>query len=517
MRARLQSRAELFGGIGLALWAVAFIFFLIGNQPGERLWGIVLIGVVFIALFIYARPTQVEAMLSGRSARYGSNALITVLALIGIIALVNVLSTRYHWRQDFTQDQSFTLSPKTLSVLKDLKQPVQAVAFYPTLQGGGNRGPVEDRLKEYANLSDKFTYKFIDPDEEPAIAREYKAFSNMIVFERGTRRENVFGSDEQAFTNALVKVSQDTQPTIYFTLGHGEHSPNDNSENGYSLLKSSMETNNYKVDVLDLRTVTETMPSEISALVIAGATKKFDAAEIAVVKKYLDQSGRVMILLDPQTEAGLDALLKEWGLEARNDIAIDQKYGFFGRAQIPVIVQYKSHQITSDLAGETAVLPGVRSLTTTATPPTGRNASALFSTSDQSWGETDFVALKNQQANFDANKDTKGPVDLAYAVEASGADKPARLVVFGNSTFPTNGTFNTLINVGAGSGNEILFSNSLAWLAGQDTLISIPTKQDTRRPVILTSEQSNFVFWSSFLFLPAALLIVGAIVWWRRR
>ncbi|MBI3914968.1 MAG: GldG family protein [Chloroflexi bacterium] len=516
MRARLQKNAELYGGIGLALWAVALIFFLIGGQASERLGGIFLLGVVFLALYVYARPTQVEAAMTGRAMRYGSNATITALGLIGIIALVNILSARYHYRQDFTADQAFTLSQKTTQVLQDLKQPVQVTAFYARSDAGA-RGTAEDRLKLYANVSDKFTYRVIDPDEDPVIARDYKAFDQMMVFERGTRRENVFGTDEQSFTNALVKVSQDTQPAIYFTTGHGEHSPNDNSEIGYGLIKTSMETNNYKVDLLDLRTVTETMPSDLSALVIAGPTRKFDAAEITVVKNYLSKSGRVMILLDPQIETGLDDLLKEWGVQVRNDIVIDQRYSFFGRVQVPVVIQYKSHTVTKDLAGVTLVLPGTRSLAAVSTPPTGKTVSALFESSDQSWGETDFAALRNQQFAYDANRDVKGPVDMAYAVEAVGVDTPARMIVMGNSLFVTNGTFNTLINVGAGSGNEIVFSDAVHWLAGQETLIAIPPKQSDRRTVLLTGEQSNFVFWSSFAFLPGLLLVIGGIVWWRRR
>jgi ABC-type uncharacterized transport system involved in gliding motility auxiliary subunit len=63
----------------------------------------------------------------------------------------------------------------------------------------------------------------------------------------------------------------------------------------------------------------------------------------------------------------------------------------------------------------------------------------------------------------------------------------------------------------------LLFGNSLHWLSGQENLIAIPAKQQDTHPIFLTSEQSSFVFWSSFLFIPAAILIVGILVWWRRR
>ena len=57
----------------------------------------------------------------------------------------------------------------------------------------------------------------------------------------------------------------------------------------------------------------------------------------------------------------------------------------------------------------------------------------------------------------------------------------------------------------------------LHWLAGQETLIAIPAKTQDTRSVFLTAEQTAFVFWSSFLLIPAVILIIGALMWLRRR
>jgi ABC-type uncharacterized transport system involved in gliding motility auxiliary subunit len=522
MRERLQEWATYFGAVGLALWAAAGILFLLGNQPRERLITLLVIGVLFFALYVYARPAQVRAAVTGRGARYGSNALLLSVAFIGIVALLNFLGSRYHVRQDLTANKSFTLSPLTVKVLQDLKQPVQAIAFYTSL-GPSNKQEVEDRLKEYANQTDKFTYRFVDPQAEPQIAKEYKVqFDGTLVFERGMRRENALQTDESSITNAILKVSQETQPTIYFTTGHGEHSPDDSGENGYSLMKGAMEAENYKVDLLNLKTVTTTLPSDITALIIAGPRQPFEPPEVQRVKEYLDQSGRAFILIDPQVEAGLDELLNAWGVRLRNDLVFDPKFGFFGQAQVPVISNYPNHAITQDLTGESTFFPGVRSLWTGNVPPPNRTATVLLTTSNASWGETDFNSVKNQDAQFNAEDDARGPLNLAYAVEISGGDKPGRLVVIGNSTFIANGTLNARITVGGQqsrirSGNALLFGNALHWLAGQENLIAIPPKAPDQYPIFLTGEQSSFVFWSTFLMIPGAILVMGALAWWRRR
>jgi ABC-type uncharacterized transport system involved in gliding motility auxiliary subunit len=520
MRQKLYEWADYFAALAFALWVAAGILFLLKNQPNDRLIVLAAVGLVFFLMFLYFKFGLVREAVTSRTARYGSNALVMSLAFIAVIGVLNFLGARYHIRTDVTANKQFTLSDKTTQVLQGLKEPIQAIAFYT---GDNPQGQQEagDRLREYSRITDKLTYRFVDPLAEPQVANEYKVqFDGTVVFERGKRRENVFGADEQSFTNAVLKVSQDQQPAIYFTTGHGEHSPDDSGAEGYNLMKTAMEAENYKVALIDLKTLTNTLPSDITALIIAGPKQPFDPAEVKYIKDYLDQSGRVLIMVDPQVESGLDGLLKEWGLAFRNDVVIDPKLGFFGQAQVPVVNTYKSHEVTKDLAGQSSFFQGARSIQALTSAQSSRSPTALFSTSDMSWGETDLASVKAQNTKQD-DKDTKGPLDLAYAVQNVG-DKPARLVVIGNSNFVMNGILNARINVGGQqqrvqSGNGLLFGNMLHWLAGQESLIAIPPKAQDSRPVILTAEQTAFVFWSSFLLIPLAILIIGALVWWRRR
>jgi ABC-type uncharacterized transport system involved in gliding motility auxiliary subunit len=66
-------------------------------------------------------------------------------------------------------------------------------------------------------------------------------------------------------------------------------------------------------------------------------------------------------------------------------------------------------------------------------------------------------------------------------------------------------------------GNETLFENSVNWVAQEDNLINIRVPDTTPRTMVLTSAQMNLVAYSSFLFLPLAVLAAGAAVWWTRR
>ena len=105
-------------------------------------------------------------------------------------------------------------------------------------------------------------------------------------------------------------------------------------------------------------------------------------------------------------------------------------------------------------------------------------------------------------------------------VNANFVTDPSYLQQLSNSgaqrALPSNES-NLIATQRLGAGNAYLLGNSLHWLAGQENLIAIPAKSPDTHPLFLTGEQSSFVFWSSFLLIPLAILILGTLVWWRRR
>src|SRR4030042_2789356 len=86
--------------------------------------------VVGLALFALLDPERVRQLLTGRQARYGSNAFVLSLAFVGIVVVVNYLVYQNSKRWDLTEDKQYTLAPETLDTLKNLKDLVLAQAFF---------------------------------------------------------------------------------------------------------------------------------------------------------------------------------------------------------------------------------------------------------------------------------------------------------------------------------------------------------------------------------------------------
>jgi hypothetical protein len=95
---------------------------------------------------------EAQGVLGRRGTRYGAGAAVMILLALGVVVFANALSSRHSVRWDFTENRRNTLSPQTVQVLKTLKTPVEAIAFFRTDTPG--KRTAEDLLGQYAAQSE---------------------------------------------------------------------------------------------------------------------------------------------------------------------------------------------------------------------------------------------------------------------------------------------------------------------------------------------------------------------------
>jgi ABC-type uncharacterized transport system involved in gliding motility auxiliary subunit len=179
------------------------------------------------------------------------------------------------------------------------------------------------------------------------------------------------------------------------------------------------------------------------------------------------------------------------------------------------------HDITKDLINSklTVSLPAARSVTEDPNKPAGIFAVSLLRSSSDSWAETD---LKTPTPALDEKKDRKGPVSLAVVVTKPAAGRvpgaETRIVIVGDSDFASNMMTGEVAKLLAGAaGNSDLFVNSINWLAGEEKLISIRPMRTDSRPLNITGPQLRWLFTIYSFVVPALLIALGGMIWWRRR
>ncbi len=361
---------------------------------------------------------------------------------------------------------------------------------------------------------------------------------------------------EQQITSALLNLSESEKPRVLFTRGHGEHSLDDLSSGGLSTAADLLERENVEAEEWASLGASD-VPADADLVVIAGPTAAFVEPEVAALRRYLGRGGRLLALLDPAlapaggglVETGLPALLAEYGVTVDETIVVDpaNPLPFFG-AETIFANAYGSHAVTQPLARRelSVILPLARSVRA-GTAPAGSTVSELVRTSAEGWGETDLAALREVEKD---PVDIQGPVSLGVAVapeeaadsdpaesfdpmdeldptealapaaeggaaeasatEEAGETPGARLIVFGDSDFSTNGQIEQ-------AANAVLFANAFNWLVAREQLVAIPPKEAEQVRLNLTTAELRWVFWLSLAILPGAMIALGAWVYTRRR
>lgn len=438
--------------------------------------------------------------------------LTTVLAVL-VTALVLTLSSRHPVRIDLSAGSHNSLAEQTVKVLKELKEPVEALGFFQVGDPTGRR--IGELLERYAYQGERFTYRLIDPDRNPTLAGKYgiKGYGTVVLVS-GERSRKVSPPDEESLTNGLISLVRERVREVFITVGHGERRIDEAGPQALAQAGQELRRRGYRVETLVL--MNQPLPAPGATILIAGPKAKFAPQEVDRLKEFTRAGGRLLILLDPGTDAGLKEFLTGLGLDLAPNIVIDKMSRLMGtEPTIPVVSEFEPHPITEGFK-LTAFFPLARSIRPLKDRAEDLAVTPLAKTNRTAWGETDLKRLRRGEAELE-EADLAGPTPIGLVVERVKPEgQPQngfRLVIFGDSDFVTNANFNL-------AGHRDLFLNCLAWLAADEELITIRAKTGLNRPAFLTVGQSRLVFWLSVAALPGLVGLIGLIVLvrrWRRK
>lgn len=467
-------------------------------------------GLSCIAVFIVLRLPRLSPHLTPITTGFGY-----VILLLILMILANLAASRFFLRLDLTELRGYSLSEQTLNSLGNLAEPVQISAF---LRPTDYRSRLAEKLLgEYADHCPWIIYEVIDPDGRPS-AMQQKGVSRYgtLLFEKGPKRLEINSVDEQSITSAILRLSEERLKNIYFLTGHGERDIESGQRTGYRLLAWHLRNKgNFVLKTLSF-TASATFPEDVDVLIIPSPRSSFSSRDEDLVTQYLDNGGRLLLLLDAGVTVPFSHLLPEWGVHVGENLVFDPVENYFGDAATPMINKYEPSSITRSLQGMSTFFPLAREVSPSQTIPEGLIVRSLVKTSTRSWAETN---LKGSEASFDDGEDKPGPVSLAVSIQASlaagrGASAAkSRLVVFGDSDFVSNAA---LSSTNTDSGNVLLFLSAVDWLIENDSLINLSPIDTTKQTLILSARQMRLVAYTTMLFIPLLIALTGTLVWWRR-
>jgi len=454
-------------------------------------------------------------LLKARQTKYVAYATLYIVVVLAIVSTANILANRYDKTFDATSNKRYSLSEQTNKIVKSIKDDAKITYF----DQGTRFERAKDQLGLYANLSRKVHVEYVDVDKKPQLAREagIKSYGTTLV-QIGAKREEAKSTSEEDITGAFIRALKSGARTVCFVSGSGEHQIDDSDRSGYSRLRDLLVKDEYNSESISLLQKAE-VPAKCTVLVVAGPTGDYQQPSVDAIKKYVEEGGRALFLLDPPLKMGrseisdndaLASLLQSWGVTLDKDLILDlnpigQLAGL--GPQVALVTRYERHAIVNDLKGSATGFPLVRSMEAKSSDKT--TVEKLFDSSESSLATT---KLNSPEVDPNDPKNKKGPLTIAVAGSyRTGKEKSeGRFVVVGSSAWAANSfiSFN---------GNRDLAMNTINWLASDEDLISIRPKDRDDRRITMTRSQLNWVGITSLGILPLGIVIAGVTVWWRRR
>jgi ABC-type uncharacterized transport system involved in gliding motility auxiliary subunit len=467
--------------------------------------------------------------LSRRTLVYGTSSAAAILLVAGILIFMNLLTNRYFLRWDLTRNQSQSLSAVTKALLQEVKKPLAMTAFYP--EGQGDRQKAKELLQIYAYQNPNISFTFVDPDRNPLKAKEAGfRYAGNILIEYDGRRQMADRPDEGPISDTIRKLLKTEQKKLYFLTGHGERSLEDSRRDGLLNARRSLDNEGYSVVALNLLNQAE-VPKDAAVVVIAGPQQPLFSQEIKALQAYLEQGGRLLVMLEPFRDAGLKELLGRYGIGLNEGIILDQNQvsnALGARAVMPIAIKYANHRITRDFTNVVTIFPLARPLLLKRDIPQV-SLIELAASSPTSWEKTGQGWSKTGKLEYDPKQDRQGPFALAALADIplksakaqekkpapSGEQKPpeekkAYLAAFGDVDFATNGYFNL-------SMNGDFFLNTVNFLASEEQQIVIRKDDQKAQPLMLADWQYWVLFLVTMIVAPLVMVGAGIAAYLKRR
>lgn len=535
-------------GFGLGGGIVALTPFFYSYEHGWIAWTLIGVGFIIIgaSLLVHAKSIK-EAVLS-RKGRREIDTWLNTLLVFGIILAVYLCFyfELFFIRHDFSRNKLFSLSLQTHKVLEQLSFPIEIKVFTPK----DNGHPTHQLLTTYQRRSDFLKITYVDTHKYPLLAKEYnvtqrdtyvfvssdkptmrlteKDFVKKVFNEQG--KEKLELRHEEKLTATLHSFMETTKSHLYFLTGHGERNIKERGENGISKIKETLSIENITVKSHN-SFVQKAFPLDADAIVIAGPKTKFADYEIKLLQDFLNDSGALFVLLDPEldskeTDVGLCELLDKWGFSIHNNAVIDTVNFFrlskksstqFSSSPLMPILEYAKHEIVDDLNDRrlNTIFFSARSLTSKKNLQKNHVYQPVLNTLATGYGE---MSLKEFQTSLRYNEgiDIPGPLCVGAVMKIKKARETqvdnefARIAVYGDSGFIAN----HVVDIGA---NKDLFVNTIRWLLNQDRQISLRPKEMQFDEVYLAASQETFALFYFLIFQPGLLLTAGLLFVFRRK
>lgn len=476
------------------------------------------------------------------------------LLTLGLVIL-NLFGRRIGGRLDLTPGGAYTLSPGSRQILSSLNDLVTIKLFASAAlppEVAFLKRDVDDLLRDYRTASKgKVRLVVLDPVADTAAAREAQSLGippvQFNVVGRGELqvKEGYLGiaalyaegvktipfvrksNDlEYRLTSDIRSLTRKDKPAVGLLIA------TDRSAAARGRTFNGLQEQlgqNYDVRPITLAADSSAL-RDLKVLIVIGVPDSVPQAQLAPLRSYLD-TGSVLLMVNGMTlsaEAPVasgravpwNQLLHAYGVSVGSDMVYDlasnAQVGIpqFGQVRLPYppwvrALSTRTSAINTDL--DAVLLPWVSSIDTTQGPH-GTITPLLTSSNAAGLRKDEMFLSPTQQYGRDSLERRLLAVQVVPAAQGAPPDARGRLIVVASSDFASDRYLR------GGESGLVFVQNAVDWLAQDEALIAIRSKDRTPPPLVFTSSAArDAVKYGNLIGIPLLLVGFGGVRLWRRR
>ena len=463
---------------------------------------------------------------------------LTILLIVIIFAIyfaINFVTEKLNLSDiDTTSDKMYSISETTETKLKDLDKEVTI-----ELINMGNYAYITDFAKKYTNVNSNIKIEEIsDINARPDITNKYEIEStDSVVIIKSEDRERILSIydfytydyttyeeidlTEEKITNAIIEVTIENKPVIYFLEGHNNY-----TNTYFQVLKQDLEAESNEIQSLNIL-VTGNVPEDCKCLIITTLKEDLTEMEADKIIEYINNGGKILLLEDPNILqidlTNFNRILDLYGFSISNGILIEQDTSKmiyespeFIISEIP---SYSAISGNSKMNLSVCVIDAGQIQFRTEEELNDINVSyePLATVSDKAFLRTNLYLTSFSKSASDV--DAPNAIVGALVTKKLDDDKKSELIVFSNTVFATNEQINISGSYGVYANklcnNDDVVMNSVSYLTERKDTITI--RKDSDSVTYNVTQQQNIIIMSIIFIFPIVIIVVGIVVWQIRR
>lgn len=461
----------------------------------------------------------------------GTKTIILVAIVIAIYIGVNILLQNVVLPEiDCTQNKIYSLSQETKDKVGNIDKDINI-----TLINYSNYISLINFVERYVEMNNHIKIEKIDDLSARAdLMQKYSlnATDSLIIISSGENEKTVNESElytydystgeqkdttEEALTNAIMDVTTEEKPKIYFMSNHTAY-----STQYFSTIMTAIQKDANEVETLDILAKGE-IPADCDCLVISTLKEDLTEQEKDKIIEYIKKGGEILLLCGPNITnvdlSNFQKVLDEYGLTIEKGVIFegDDNRMVAGYPDF-IIAQTGSNSLTKKL-NMTMNLCLVDAAKITFNQEKLEELKVeneiLASTSEKAYVRTDLTQKSVTRTPQDSEE---GSFSIAAIATKTIDDNKSKLIVFGNELFAMdmpvqmNGYGMMTVNL---YNNKDLILNSIAYLTERENTITIRKNSETVNYTV--TEQQNTIIMAIIFTLPIIIIIAGIIIWQIRR